>query len=60
MDTKYDKVKVLKMAADLLSEEGENSEYDRAIVEMTSNLLGFESENRETLHLILQLVRVTK
>ena len=60
MDTTYDKVKVLKTAADLISDEGENSEYDRAIVEMTSDLLGFGTENRETLHLILRLVRAVK
>lgn len=39
---------VLAAAAGLISEDGENPEYDRAIVEMTSELLGLPiTDNRE-------------
>ena len=34
-------------AADLLSVEGENAEYDRAIVELTSDILGISHDMRE-------------
>jgi len=35
---------LLTVAADLLSEHGENPEYDRAIVELTTRLLGHDSD----------------
>lgn len=36
---------LLNTAADLLSEDGENVEYDRAIVELTSDLLGLTQDD---------------
>lgn len=35
---------VLTEAADLLSEDGENAEYDRAIVELATRLLGLSHD----------------
>lgn len=37
---------LMTTAASLLSESGENPEYDRAILELTSDLLGFPEEYR--------------
>jgi len=37
--------RVLVIGADLLSEHGENPEYDRAIVEMATRLLGLDSDS---------------
>lgn len=47
-------IPVLNAASDLVSEEGENPEYDRALVEMSCRMLGLSTdENRTTLaHLI--------
>lgn len=36
---------VLDAAKDLASEEGENTEYDRALVELTATLLGHSSDD---------------
>lgn len=37
--------RLLQEAADLLSVEGDNTEYDRAIVELTMSLLGLSSDD---------------
>lgn len=38
---------VLTEAADLLTEDDTNPEYDRAIVELSTRLLGFSDEQKE-------------
>lgn len=38
---------VLLQAAGLLSDDAENSEYDRAIVELTCHLLGISTDDRD-------------
>jgi hypothetical protein len=45
---------VLMNAADLLSEEGENPEYDRAILELTSALIGAGPDDRTLMTRILR------
>lgn len=37
---------VIAAARDLRSESGENPEYDRALVELSANLLGIDPDNR--------------
>lgn len=41
-----DAIKVLQAARGLASEDGENEEYDRALVELTSDILGVHFEAR--------------
>jgi len=48
---------VLTVGASLLSEHDENTEYDRAIIEMTGDLLGLTVEDRPTLYRIMRAVR---
>lgn len=43
---RYDEYVILSEAASLLSEDGENPEYDRAIVELTTRLLGHSDEHQ--------------
>ena len=43
--------------ADLMSESGENPEYDRAIVELVSDSLGLSSDDHETVHTILKALK---
>jgi hypothetical protein len=38
-DTTFTRLQLLQEARDLLSEDGENPEYDRAIVELVTRLL---------------------
>ena len=46
---------IIMAAAGLLSEEGENSEYDRALVEVTCTLMGLSvEENRKRVEQILR------
>jgi hypothetical protein len=40
-----DTVRILAIASDLVSDEGENVEYDRAIVEFTSALIGVNDDD---------------
>jgi hypothetical protein len=50
-----DSFDVMRTAADLMSSEGENHEYDRALVEMTTNLIGLSTdEDRATVERILR------
>lgn len=47
-------VRVLGVASDLVSEDGENPEYDRAIVELTMDLLGLDKDlHGATIRLLL-------
>lgn len=39
-----DRDRLLDCAADLLSVDGENPEYDRALVELTGDLLGYTAD----------------
>lgn len=39
-----DNAMIITVARDLRSEDGENPEYDRALVEMTTRLLGLSHE----------------
>ncbi len=48
---------VLMNGADLLSDEGENPEYDRAIVELTGNLLGAGPDDRLLMARILRALK---
>lgn len=50
-------IDLLRSAADLMSESGENPEYDRAIVELTSGVLGLWPEHRDALANILRAIR---
>lgn len=47
---------ILTTAVDLLSDDGENEEYDRAIIELVRDLLGldWEDETREFVTVILR------
>lgn len=48
---------VLRAAAELISDEGENEEYDRAIVDLTCDLLSISIESREA---VLPFLRAVK
>lgn len=48
---------LLLNAAALMSLEGENEEYDRAIIELLSDTLGIQEEERYTLVKILKALR---
>lgn len=39
-------VRIIRTARDLRSVEGENPEYDRALVELASDLIGTDDEGR--------------
>lgn len=45
---------VINNAALLLSEDGENPEYDRAIVELTSAALGVSSDDYDAVERLLR------
>lgn len=45
---------LLSNAADLLSDDGANLEYDRAIIELTCRLLGVSTECRDSVEEILR------
>jgi len=49
-------IDLITEAASLLSEHGENPEYDRAIVELTTRLLGGTDENRGRVAAQLRLI----
>lgn len=49
--------KIVNIAAELLSEDSDNREYDRAIVEMTSELLGISHEHHDAVDQFLRAVR---
>lgn len=48
----YTDDEILDIAAGLISEDAENSEYDRAIVEMTCGLLGITDDRGTVEHMI--------
>lgn len=49
---------ILDVAADLASDQGENPEYDRALVELVSNLLpGGTEGNREAVAALISKKR---
>jgi hypothetical protein len=47
MTINFKEYELLSEAADLLSEDGENPEYDRAIVELTMRLAKIDSDHRD-------------
>lgn len=49
--------KVLAAASDLLSEDGENPEYDRGVVELVCDTLGFHMDTKEHVLIILRALR---
>lgn len=46
----------LRSAAMLLSEDGENEEYDRAIVELTCAFLGVSTDLRDVVFIMLSAI----
>lgn len=46
-------IKILAVANGLISDNGDNEEYDRAIVEMTTELLGVSMEDKVTIAIII-------
>jgi hypothetical protein len=48
---------VLREAAGLISEDGENTEYDRALVELCGRLIGLDLSNDDTRDTILAMLR---
>ena len=48
---------LLQEAADLLSDSGENEEYDRAIVELSCRILGVSTDYRDAVHAYLRALR---
>ena len=48
---------VLRAAAELISDEGENEEYDRAIVDLTCDLLSISVESRDSVLPFLRALR---
>jgi hypothetical protein len=51
------KTEVIKLAGSLLSDNEENPEYDRALVELTGNLLGLDTGSDEVRETILLMLR---
>lgn len=45
---------IMQAAANLLSDDGENLEYDRAIVELVSDTCGFSTDDREATEALLR------
>jgi len=54
------KTKVVAEAANLLSDDGENSEYDRAIVELTCRSLDLADEARDMITDVLRIIQGTE
>ena len=50
-------VRLLRIAADLMSEEGENSEYDRACVEIACTMLGVSTDARDDVAGLLRAIQ---
>lgn len=48
--------RILSVAADLLSDDGENPEYDRAIKELVGDLLGFTADEYPIVEQTLRLI----
>lgn len=48
-----DQIQVWRAAAGLLSEHGENQEYDRAVVEMVADIAGIGMESRRQVYVAL-------
>lgn len=51
------KVDLLHAGAHLMSCEGENPEYDRAILELTAALLGLTSDHYEVVEIALKSLK---
>lgn len=51
-------VDLLHAGADLMSCEGENPEYDRAILELTAALLGLTSDHYDVVELALKSLKI--
>jgi hypothetical protein len=49
-----DNARVVAIAANLISEDGENLEYDRAISEMTCELVGLPLDEKESVLCVLR------
>jgi len=47
---------VLPKARDLRSDHGENQEYDRALVELTMALLGYDEDGRSEVYALLNII----
>jgi hypothetical protein len=52
MATEINATTIIRTARDLASENGENPEYDRALVEMTTDLLRLDPEVGSTLRML--------
>lgn len=50
--------RLLRCAAGLLSEDGENPEYDRAITELTCEMLGLNTDAKDHVHQLLRAVEL--
>ena len=48
---------VLRIIANLLSEDGENPEYDRACVEIACAVIGVSTDHRTRMLVLLRLIR---
>lgn len=57
-------MKLITSAALLLSEDGENAEYDRGIVELTTDLLGLPMDHKDhvaaTLRSVADLTKASR
>lgn len=53
----HDRVKVCEVAVGLLSDDDDNAEYDRAIVEMTTELLGLSTNHKESVGMVLRSIK---
>jgi hypothetical protein len=51
---------IVSAAARLLTEDGSNPEYDRAIVELTSDLLGLTQDDKQGVEDILRVRQVVE
>ncbi|GAA1639132.1 hypothetical protein GCM10009700_27620 [Brevibacterium sanguinis] len=51
------KTDVIFNAADLLSDDGSNSEYDSAILQLTARLLDMTSDDCESLSIVLRAIK---
>lgn len=50
------RIDVLAAASGLVSESAENTEYDRAIAELTCDLLGISTDHKENVLALLRLL----
>ena len=50
-------IRILKIAAELISDDSENPEYDRGVVEMTCDILDIPMDAKESVGDILRAIR---